>query len=38
LNVLTADLRKLVAAFRQKGAEFRDVIKMGARNYKMLCP
>jgi len=26
---LTADLRKLVAAFRQKGAEFRDVIKMG---------
>src|SRR6516162_11836595 len=26
---LTAELRKLVAAFRQKGKEFQDVIKMG---------
>lgn len=26
---LTAELRKLVGAFRQKGKEFRDVIKMG---------
>ena len=26
---LVAELRKLVAAFRKKGAEFSDVIKMG---------